>query len=239
MNVCTGFFLPDSGGPFHFELLQPAHWNFYSQKVLLYAITSRSLLPGSDPDRQTALIDLAHGWARGGVDYIQIREKDLQAADLLALARSLVTAVHEENRNTRVLVNGPAEIALTAAADGVHLPASAPAEAAEEARLAFRKAGREAIVGRSCHSLVEIREINVSLLVFAPVFEKTAKEEQTRPGVGLAALREACRAANPVPVIALGGVTSKNAAECIAAGAAGVAGIRLFLGDDWRKLRSL
>jgi thiamine-phosphate pyrophosphorylase len=206
--------------------------------VLLYAITSRNLLPGSEAERNVALIELAHNWAEGGVDYIQIREKDLLAPDLLALARSLVTAVREENHKTRVLVNGPAEIALQAEADGVHLPASAPTEAAEQVRHAFRKTGREAIVSRSCHSLQEIRAAGeVSLIVFAPVFEKV-EEQDRRPGVGLAVLSEACRAAHPVPVIALGGVTTANAAECVDAGAAGVAGIRLFLGDEWRRLRS-
>ena len=205
---------------------------------MLYAITSRNLLPGSEAERNVALIELAHNWAEGGVDYIQIREKDLLAPDLLALARSLVTAVREENHKTRVLVNGPAEIALQAEADGVHLPASAPTEAAEQVRHAFRKTGREAIVSRSCHSLQEIRAAGeVSLIVFAPVFEKV-EEQDRRPGVGLAVLSEACRAAHPVPVIALGGVTTANAAECVDAGAAGVAGIRLFLGDEWRRLRS-
>ena len=215
--------------------------------MLLYAITSRVLLPGKETERQAALVDLAHHWAQGGVDYIQIREKDLPPSDLLALSRRIVAAVRKESGATRVLVNGPEEIALEAQADGVHLPSSAPAGAPEKTRHVFRSTGREALVSRACHSLEEIRAATqVSLVVFAPVFEKVGEEvtdSATRPsvgpGIGIDALGEACLAAHPIPVIALGGVTTANAPACIAAGASGVAGIRLFLGDDWRQLRSL
>ncbi len=207
--------------------------------MVLYAITSRNLLPGPDPERQAALVELARHWARAGIDYIQIREKDLPPAALLALSRRIVAAVRAESPGTRILVNGPAEIALAAGADGVHLPSSAPGKAGDEARQTFRSAGRNAIVSRACHSLEEIRAAgDVSLIVFAPVFEKVG-EQDPGPGVGLSVLAEACRAAAPTPVIALGGITTQNAADCIAAGAAGIAAIRLFLGDDWRRLRSL
>ena len=111
--------------------------------MLLYAITGRRLLPGGELEQQTALVALAGEWARGGVDYIQVREKDLAASDLLGLARRIVTAVRVEGRETKVLVNGPAEVALEAGADGVHLPGSAPGSAADEARrdLSRRRTG--------------------------------------------------------------------------------------------------
>lgn len=70
----------------------------------------------------------------------------------------------------------------------------------------------------SCHTVAEVRKSQAEFVVFGPVFSKTA--------VGLGVLAEACKAR--VPVFALGGVTWENAAECIAAGAAGIAGIRLF-----------
>jgi thiamine-phosphate pyrophosphorylase len=78
------------------------------------------------------------------------------------------------------------------------------------------------------------RKEQVDLVLFSPVFEKLAGPE-TAPQ-GLEALRRACTAAEGLPVFALGGVTSFNAANCVTAGAAGVAGIRLFAGDDWRRL---
>lgn len=189
-------------------------------------------------EQQAALVALAGSWARDGVDYIQVREKDLGAGDLLVLAQRIVAAVREQGHETRVLVNGPAAVALKAGADGVHLPGSAPGSAADEARRIYRAAGRQAIVSRACHSVEEVRAANASLIVFAPVFEKVdTLAADAAPGQGLGALSEACRAAGSVPVFALGGVTRENAAECVAAGAAGVAGIRLFLGKDWRPLR--
>ncbi|HEX3470393.1 MAG TPA: thiamine phosphate synthase [Silvibacterium sp.] len=214
----------------------------YSLKMLLYAITCRRLLPGSEQERQATLVALARDWVLGGVDYIQVREKDLPPADLLALTCQIVAAVRREERQTRVMLNGPAAIALEAEADGVHLPGHAPPAAVEAARRLYRSGGREAVVSRACHSADEVRAArDASLIVFAPVFEKASEQndsgKKTLPGLGLAALSEACRSAKPVPVLALGGVTRENARACVDAGAAGIAAIRLFLGEDWRQLR--
>ena len=207
--------------------------------MLLYAITSRCLLPGSEAEKRASLAALTRAWAMGGVDYVQIREKDLPARDLLELARGVVAAVRGEGCKMRVLLNGPTEIALEAGADGVHLPGSAALGAGDESRRAYAKAGREEVVSRACHSVEEVRAArDASLIVFAPVFEKVdVPGGAAVEGQGLSVLADACRAADDVPVIALGGVTAANAADCVAAGAAGVAGIRLFLGEEWRNLR--
>jgi thiamine-phosphate pyrophosphorylase len=211
--------------------------------MLLYAISDRRSLPGDEKQRQRALVELAGKWARGGVDFIQIREKDLSSADLLRLAREIVAPVRSAGTGTRVLLNGPAKIAVEAAADGWHLPGYVPAGTLEEARRTFADAGREAVVSRAVHSSDEAAGAKdaalieaATLILFAPVFEKVGAEE-IKHGVGLAALAEACRRANPVPVLALGGVTAENARACIDAGAAGIAAIRLFLGEEWRGLR--
>ncbi|HKR27889.1 MAG TPA: thiamine phosphate synthase, partial [Acidobacteriaceae bacterium] len=79
------------------------------------------------------------------------------------------------------------------------------------------------------------RAAGASLLLFSPVFEKVT-EQSVANGQGLAALRAAVEVAAPAPVIALGGVTEKNAAACVENGAAGIAAIRLFIGDAWRSL---
>ncbi|MGC2639307.1 MAG: thiamine phosphate synthase, partial [Acidobacteriaceae bacterium] len=89
--------------------------------MLLYAITNRKLLSGDDAAQRQRLVELAAEWARGGVDYIQIREKDLPLTDLQPLAAQMVEAVRGAGGKTRVLVNGPAQVALDAGADGVHL----------------------------------------------------------------------------------------------------------------------
>jgi thiamine-phosphate pyrophosphorylase len=211
--------------------------------MLLYAITSRRLLPGDEAARRDRLVQLAQLWAQGGVDFIQIREKDLPLAELQPLAARIVEAVHSTDgaasssrERTRVLVNGPAQLALDAGADGVHLHANAGPAAVRAAGQVYARAGREPVVSAACHSPEEIRQAaGATQLLFSPVFEKVTGQGMSR-GQGLAALRAGVDQAQPVPVLALGGVTEKNAAACVQAGAAGIAAIRLFLGDEWRSL---
>jgi thiamine-phosphate pyrophosphorylase len=123
---------------------------------------------------------------------------------------------------------------LAAGADGVHLAGKPTPGAALRVRQLFRAAGLHAIISLPCHCLDDIhmaRKEQVDLMLFSPVFEKLEAVPQ-----GLEALRRACAAAEGIPVLALGGVTSINAQDCLAAGAAGVAGIRLFAAGDWRRL---
>ncbi|MGB6611253.1 MAG: thiamine phosphate synthase, partial [Acidobacteriaceae bacterium] len=101
---------------------------------------------------------------------------------------------------------------------------------------AYARVSREPVISAACHSPEEIRQAaGASLLLFSPIFEKVTEQGTTR-GQGLAALRAAVDAAKPTPVLALGGITEKNAAACLQAGAVGIAAIRLFLGDAWRSL---
>lgn len=222
--------------------------------MLLYAITDRHLLPGSESDQTTALLSLARRWASNNIDYIQIREKDLAADDLRNLTKQVVSAVRETNQTTKVLLNGPAAMALGAGADGVQFPTNAPLNAAAEARALFAQSGREAVLSHSCHSVQEVLKIREesqrdphatssnTLILYAPVFEKiiappTANQPPEKiPGYGLDALRAAVHAAGNIPVLALGGITPENAPACLAAGAAGIAGIRLFLEPAWQSL---
>jgi thiamine-phosphate pyrophosphorylase len=214
----------------------------------LYAITNRHLLADNEPARRTALIQLAGTWAKNNIDYIQIREKDLTSSDLYPLAAEIVSTVREQNTHTKILLNGPAQIALEAGADGIHLPADAPADAAEEARCLYARSGKEAILSHACHSVYEVLKTKEesqqsahataanTLILYAPVFEKIIKGERTQqkfPGLGLESLKQAALAAKPIPVFALGGVTKENAACCIDQGAAGIAAIRLFLESEW------
>ncbi|MGA8532168.1 MAG: thiamine phosphate synthase [Acidobacteriaceae bacterium] len=207
--------------------------------MLLYAITSRRLLPGDEAARRDRLVQLAGLWAQGGVNFIQVREKDLPLGELQPLAAQIVQAVRTAERaphKTQVLVNGPAQLALDAGADGVHLHANAGVAALQAATQAYARAGRELVISAACHSPEEIQQASgANLLLFSPVFEKMTGQGMSR-GQGLAALRAAVRQAQPAPVLALGGVTEKNAAAYVQAGAAGIAAIRLFLGEEWRAL---
>jgi thiamine-phosphate pyrophosphorylase len=119
----------------------------------------------------------------------------------------------------------------------VHLAGKPVPGAARRVRQIFRAAGRDAIISVPCHGLDDIhvaRKEQVDLILFSPVFEKLAAPKVAPQG--LEALRQASAEAESIPLFALGGVTSLNARDCLTAGAAGVAGIRLFALDDWRRL---
>jgi thiamine-phosphate pyrophosphorylase len=155
------------------------------------------------------------------VDYIQIREKDLPGRTLAALAEHC--AAMPEKGLTRLLVNERLDVARSCGADGVHLPAdSLPVSA-------VRGRGEASwIVGSSCHNAQEVEQAltgGVDYVLVGPVFATPSKPGA--PTLGLAGLAEICGRASG-PVFALGGVDLHNAPQCIAAGARGVAGIRLF-----------
>lgn len=203
----------------------------------LYAITDRRLLPANQIE---SLINLTRQWAQQQIDYIQIREKDLTPPELLALTQQIVTAIRSENKTTKILLNGPAEIALNAGADGIHLPANSPAIAAAHARGLYALSGHDAIISYACHSREEVlkakhesqQNTHPALILYAPIFEKITPGETALPGQGLEALKAAAEAAKPIPVFALGGVTKQNAPACLVAGAQGIAGIRIFLKES-------
>lgn len=157
-----------------------------------------------------------------GVDWIQIREKDLSARALCELVRKALALPNPAG--TKFLVNDRMDVALAAGAAGVHLPARSVAP-----RILRAITPGGFLIGVSCHTLEEVRGAEAGgadYVLFAPVFAPLSKTSDLAPR-GLEALAEAAQAVR-IPVIALGGVTRQNAGDCIAAGASGVAGISLF-----------
>ena len=212
--------------------------------MLLYYITDRSAFPGDEATRRRLLLEKIAEAARCGVDYIQLREKDLSTHDLESLAHEAVHTIRTnaqlriENRElaTLLFINSRSDVALAVGADGVHLRSDDISAA--DARATWKGAGgAPAVVGVSCHSAVEVGEVEqqgADFAVFAPVFEK-----KDAPGVrptALDALRQACR--HKIPALALGGVTLENARACLETGAAGIAAIRLFQENDLTEIVS-
>ena len=219
------------------------------ESCLLYYITDRTAFSGEEQARRRSLLAKITEAATHGVDYIQLREKDLSARELERLAREAMRIVLEirrkdESLKTALLINSRTDVAVAVGADGVHLRASDLSP--EEARSAWRgKSGastvargsdreiplNEPLIAVSCHTLQEVARAeagHASFAVFGPVFEK--KDVPRSTPAGLKALREACRTS--IPVFALGGVTLENAKSCLEAGAAGIAGIRTFQEND-------
>ena len=199
--------------------------------MLRYAITDRTLFSGDESQKQGTLVRQAALWARNGIDFIQLREKDLLPDDLAHLATRILSAVAAESSPTRLLINGSLHAALESRAHGLHLPSHSPL-LPDDIRRRYASLGLPPpVVTVSCHTLAEIqiaRRNRADAILFAPVFGKSIAGNLIAPAAGLDALHEACTAAAPIPVYALGGVTEKNAPQCLAAGAAGIAGIRLF-----------
>lgn len=220
--------------------------------MLLYYITDRTQFRGDESGRRQAVLAKIKEATRAGVDYIQLREKDLNSRELEQLARQAVHIIQERRRanrelRTRLLINSRTDVALAVGADGVHLRSDdlGPADVRHIWSEVFARSPQpeapSPLIAVSCHSQADVlraRSEGAHFAVFAPVFEKKAQPE-TKPA-GLQALHEAC--AVKIPVFALGGVTLDNAAACVEAGAAGIAAIRLFqenrIDDVIRALRT-
>ena len=184
----------------------------------LLAVSDRLALPGGDLDPWLRAI------ADGPVDAVQIREKDLsdqKLFELVAHAREILPS------RVALLVNRRVDVALAAGADGVHLTSDAL-----PARELRRRFGADLLIGVSTHHVEEVeraREAGADYAVFGPVWA-TPSKSAFGPPHGLAELSRAT--AIEIPVLALGGVTISRAPEAAAAGAAGIAAIRLFSRPD-------
>jgi thiamine-phosphate pyrophosphorylase len=195
------------------------------RKPLLYYITDRSAFPGDESSRRERLLEKIAEAASCGVDFIQLREKDLGIRELEKLAADSVRIVRQASSRARLLINSRVDVAIAVGADGVHLRSDDISP-----NLAKRLLPQASTLAVSCHRVEEVYAAvgHANFVVYGPVFGK--KDLPGAPAAGLGDLREACRL--QVPVVALGGVTLENAAACMQAGAAGIAAIRLFQEND-------
>ncbi len=183
--------------------------------------TSSATTPADAEFRR--LLALVRGAVEARVTLVQLREKSLTGRALYELAREAARVAR--GSATRVLVNDRADIARASGCDGVHLTTRSL-----EASVVRRAFGRDFLIGVSAHTLEEARAARdggADFAVFGPVFDTPSKRVYGAP-LGIEAFGEAARELSPFPLVALGGVEPANAAEVLGAGAAGVAGIRLF-----------
>jgi thiamine-phosphate pyrophosphorylase len=209
--------------------------------MLRYAITDRARASIDERVQEEALIRQAASLADSGVDFVQLREKDLEAGALAVLTRKLLATLRSHPNRPKLLINSRVDVAIATEADGVHLTSATGELTPSDIRQLYAAAGLpEPVVSVSCHKLSEIppaRDAAASLILFGPVFEKVvsihqstgAGEALVAEGIGLNLLHLACATAAPTPVLALGGITPENASATLAAGAAGIAAIRMFL----------
>jgi thiamine-phosphate pyrophosphorylase len=199
---------------------------FPPPRPILAMITDSRLydLAGAGADARLAAVAAAAGRAaRAGVDLVQVRERGVEAATLLDL--TVRVRARLAGTSARCLVNDRSDVALAAGADGVHLPAAAPACARVRAM-----APAPFLIGRSVHGVDEAIAVEAAgscdYLVFGTVYPSLSKPAG-HPVAGLEALARVCAAVR-LPVLAIGGITVDRLAEVAAAGAAGAAAIGLF-----------
>ena len=217
---------------------------YVTDRHSLSAKASEALRPF---DARKILLDKISAAAAGGVDWIQIREKDLSGRECSLLTRKALRLAASSSPNTRakapassrtragvevstrIHVNDRLDVALAARAGGVHLGENSlpPEEVRRLAKVVHRQ--KDFLIGVSCHSLEAAKAAEhggADYLFFGPVFATPSKVGYGAPQ-GLKRLAEICRAVS-VPVLAIGGITLENAADCLSAGASGIAAIRLF-----------
>ena len=197
-------------------------------------MTDRHSLCGieSAEQRETLLRKIA-GASVAGVDWIQIREKDLPGKDYASLTLEALQRAAKPVTNkaapARILVNDRLDVALSQKANGVHLGENSLPLAEAKRLVEARGGSHDFLIGVSCHSLEAARAAaagGADYLFFGPVFATPSKASFGAPQ-GLERLAEVCGAVS-VPVLAIGGISVSNASSCIAAGASGIAAIRLF-----------
>lgn len=205
-----------------------------SRPPLIYLITSGETSAQTTPATEdfAHVLRLIEAAVAAEIDLLQIREKQLTGKTLYELA--LGAARITRGSKTKLLINDRADVAVAAGADGVHLTTSSIRS--EIVRKAF---GKELLIGASTHSLAEAlaaRAGGADFVVYGPIFETRSKVEYGEP-VGLDGLARISSHLAPFPVLALGGITVERVADCMRAGASGIAAISML--QDVQKLAAV
>jgi thiamine-phosphate pyrophosphorylase len=199
----------------------------HRKPIVCYVTGRQSPRAADDPTENTEIVEHIRAAIDAGADWVQIREKGQPGHEVLALTRAAVAL--GKTKGASVIVNDRLDVALAAGATGVHLGGESMPVREVSQWCRAENAPREFMIGVSCHSLEEARAVEssgASYIFFGPVFDSPSKRAFGQPQ-GLTRLSEVCRTLG-IPTIAIGGVDESNGLECLRAGAAGVAAIRLF-----------
>ena len=205
-----------------------------NKPIVCYVTDGKSLNPAVAQTGTSNLPENIRRAVEAGVNWVQIREKDLPARELLELARQAVQMAAGRGEGNldpaRIIINDRLDVALVASAHGVHLRHESLAAGDVMRWCRAGNAPADFAIGVSCHRLEEARKAEnaeADYIFFGPIFETPSKMSFGAPQ-GLLKLTEVCRAVPDIKVIAIGGVNAENSASCIRAGAAGIAAIRMF-----------
>lgn len=206
-----------------------------AQRPILCYVTDRRSLPlSTSSDAHPLLLKSIARAAAAGVDWIQLREKDYSGKECAQLLTESLQCVRAAGSRSRIFVNDRLDVALAYGAGGAHLsengiPVAEACRLRDDFFAANAAAARDFLIGVSCHSLgaaLGAARGGADYIYFSPIYSTPSKANYGPPQ-GIERLARIC-AAVQIPVIAIGGITADNAAECVQAGAAGVAAIRLF-----------
>jgi thiamine-phosphate pyrophosphorylase len=205
---------------------------------LICYVTDRrafSVSTSSQEEQCAGLVARIAAAVAAGVDWIQIREKDLDGARLAELTRPVLAQV---NPQCRILINDRLDVAYAVGAAGVHLGERSISVADARSFIRQKNNSQTFSIGASVHSLEAAQRAEsdgADYVIFGPVFATPSKLSIGAPQ-GLERLEAICSAIK-IPVLAIGGITVETALQCYARGAAGIAGIRIF--QEQPKLESL
>ena len=186
----------------------------------LYLITDRHQVPEG---RQ--LLEVVEELLQAGVRMVQLREKDLSAAELYPLAKELRSLT--QRYKSLLLINDRIDLALAIGADGVHL-----GHHSLPIKIARKILGPNSLIGVSTHSVTEVKSAQnqgADFVTYGPVYFTPSKAAYGDP-VGIESLQKVCNTCK-IPVYSLGGIKVNNTKETLQTGSHGVAMISALLSD--------